>query len=84
MIILTQYLQIFFMGICASQFPKRGIIGGISGYGTGPPLFSFFKKPQKVLAWGGTEVCQAGFDGLTARRIDWIDGLTAWKTGFLV
>ena len=60
------------------------MIGGISGYGTGPPLFYFFKKPQKVLAWGGTEVCQAGFDGLTARRIDWIDGLTAWKTGFVV
>ena len=68
---LTQYFKIF-KGICAtSQSLKRGIIGGISGYGTSPPLFSFFKKPQMVLAWA---VLGFDNDGLT-RRKNRFDGL---------
>ena len=60
---LTQYFKIF-KGICAtSQSLKRGMIGGISGYGTGPPLFSFLIKPQMVLAW---VVLRFDNDGLTA------------------
>ena len=62
-------INYFYMIYVHGPNPKKGVIGGVSGYGTGPPSFSFLIKPQKVLAWGGTEVCQVEFDGLTARGL---------------